>query len=296
LFQHAQDPANREMFQQQLAQNDKLLMEQHAAGNVDPKHLQQTVMGHLTDAALADGDTPENLQRSAAAFTQKLSQDGQITPEEMQQVVQSPTMKKQLTELAQKNNITDPNSLWGMVQQMAGTPQGIMQLGSMMLGIPLALYGIGNMNSPGGILAGLLGGGAIAHGIGAFGGQNLMGATSLYGQIPSGGGQAAKITPMQPPQPAPGNADVPAGPGPQAVTGLELATSNPAAAHKKLLQAAPDASYLFPNPDALQQFAKMAKQDPQKANQWLDSWRGPFNMSLSAVQKQQLTQAMAQPV
>jgi len=289
LFAHAQDPEKHAQLAAQLTQNDQQIISQAQAGNVDPQHLHNTVMGHLTMSAVQDGLTPDQLKQKASEITGKLMTDGKLSPEELHEVVQSPTMQKQLGELAKQENITDPNSLYGHLQSMASTPDGIMKLGAMMLGIPLALYGLGNMNSPGGILAMLLGGAGIAHGLGAFGGDGVAsGVTSLMGQIPNPLNQAATIQAKPaaaPPAAAPPAAAPPAPPAGNTLSGLELAMQHPEVVHKHLLDQDWRTRFMFPTPDSVKAFAQRAQKDPSV----IDNMWGP-----SAEQKKQLAAAMAQ--
>jgi len=289
LFTHAQDPEKHAQLAAQLTQNDQQIISQAQAGNVDPQHLHNTVMGHLAMSAVQDGLTPDQLKQKASEITGKLMTDGKLSPEELHEVVQSPTMQKQLGELAKQENITDPNSLYGHLQSMASTPDGIMKLGAMMLGIPLALYGLGNMNSPGGILAMLLGGAGIAHGMGAFGGDGIAsGVTSLMGQIPNPLSQAATIQAKpaaSPPAAAPPAAAPPAPPAGNTMSGLELAMQHPEVVHKHLLDRDWRTRFMFPTPDSVKAFAQRAQKDPSV----IDNMWGP-----SAEQKKQLAAAMAQ--
>lgn len=172
MWSQVQDPETRKLFGQQLMSQQQQLLEQAKNGQVDGGQVKNVLMGHAAMSAAEQGMKPDELISKAQATLENIQQNG-ITPETAQQIFQGDAGKKLAQSLIDQGNVRS----WPELLKAGGDwiTQNPMQGGMMLLGIPMALWGLTqSMSGNGGMgsLLAMLGGGAMAaHGAGMFGGE-----------------------------------------------------------------------------------------------------------------------------
>jgi len=269
--------AMEQQFMSTYKQGDQLTPEHH-------QQLQKIAAGRAGLEAARQGKTPQELGAGAEQLYHKLTSDGTMDMNDMQQFLQSDASKQALKDFAAQqqpptNPATgQPEANWSMDPQVLRQNFSAIwkskpwQAAALMMGIPLALHGAysamtgGGSGGIGGLLSMVVGGGLAAFGSGAFdagglGGKNLFapGAAAPAAGAAPPAGQAA--TPPQGPPAA--NA------GPLVGTQAAWALANPQAAIKKIRTLLPAGSSFVVGDAEIQQFLQSYASDPKQAMQSL---------------------------
>lgn len=273
------DPKAQAALQQHLATSEGTMLEALKSGTQPSiEQVTELLSGKAVMSAAKSGQNPQELFQNAKATAQKFLQDGQLSQQEMGQLVQSDAGQQFVHEMQQQTGATNPQDLWGGIQQWA--QENPMQMAGLMIGLPLMLMGamntMGGEGGLGSLMAALLGGGAVAYGMGAFGGTQGQGLGSMLGQAMGmgGGAQAAPGQPAAPGAAGPADAAAPANVPPG--SNLAAAMQNPQQMFQQLQQRAQGGDkqaaqllQILDTPAEAQQFVQQYAQNPDAARQYL---------------------------
>lgn len=283
-LQALRDPQARKQFAARLSQQEQELVRQMGSGQVNPGMVQDTIHSGLLHSAAEKGLTPDQLMTQSTDFTKKIMQDGQVTPDELQDLLRTRAGAESFHQLANREKILDPNSLLSrMGQYITANP---ISGGMIFAGIPLLLHGLLTGNATSGMFGAALGAaGAMTGGLEPLT-KLFSGITSLAGWGQPMG--SAKIV-----QPGAAAAAFPAG-----TTGLQAAMTSPATAHTALLETAPEAAkvHQLATPQQMQEFAQAYQQNPRAALASLTTTVMGFTVPLPDTNKAQIQAALDAPI
>jgi hypothetical protein len=218
------DPMRQEQFSARLDQDFAQFHEALSQGKpVDPQALQRYMNAKIVLNHVREGKThPEDINKSLQANAQTASQvltSGAVTQETLRAVLQNPDGQMLANRVAQTQAQLDgtatpapaPDFMTTLTSMASNNP---MQLAGLVLGIPMALFGLSRMSDDDpvtGMIAMLLGAAGIGGGMGMFGGGNMVdtllgAATGAAGEKP----QKPELIPPQLAQEAPEPAEPPA--------------------------------------------------------------------------------------
>ena len=226
----AMTPAGqKQLLAETASMEQQLLQGVGQNGTFDPKthgpQLATVAKRRLAVTAAAQRMQPRELAARAAEIERNLT-DGNLTPDDLQAALTTPagrefvetlqaTQANQdgLASIGQPRTYAPPPAAGSWFQQIGKfAAENPAQFAALALGIPIAISGLAmsltNGPSIGGLLALLVGGGAIAGGMGQFGGVDLAGPAQQFFQSLTGPDTEPPAPPAAPPAAAMATPDV----------------------------------------------------------------------------------------